>query len=152
MSADSHARTGHFLTTTGNPPECPQGTCADGDFECVVGGLPLIRHWPWEYKAPFSPGDVIEEYVRPARLVMGGKVFDTAPGYGASEEVAGTSSQEAGIIQRVLFDGEQAHYQLVYGRTSGDLLIRVEGGEAEEERQAHDRAPPDLHGGDVVRP
>lgn len=40
--------------------------------------------------------------------------------------------QEAGIIQRVLFDGEQAHYQLVYGRTSGDLLIRVDGGEAEE--------------------
>lgn len=35
--------------------------------------------------------------------------------------------QEAGIIQRVLFDDDdQAHYQLAYGRTPGDLLIRVD--------------------------
>ena len=37
-------------------------------FYCLVGGLPVERTWPWEYKAPFSPGDIIEEYVRPARL------------------------------------------------------------------------------------
>lgn len=37
-------------------------------FHCLVGGLPVERAWPWEYKALFSPGDVIEEYVRPARL------------------------------------------------------------------------------------
>ena len=37
-------------------------------FHCLVGGLPVERTWPWEYKAPFSPGDVIQEYVRPARL------------------------------------------------------------------------------------
>lgn len=37
-------------------------------FRCLVGGLPVERTWPWEYKAPFSPGDVIEEYTRPARL------------------------------------------------------------------------------------
>jgi saccharopine dehydrogenase-like NADP-dependent oxidoreductase len=36
-------------------------------FQCLVGGLPVERTWPWEYKAPFSPRDVIEEYVRPAR-------------------------------------------------------------------------------------
>lgn len=34
--------------------------------------------------------------------------------------------QDAGIIQRVLFDDEQAHYQLVYGRRPNDLLIRVD--------------------------
>jgi len=34
--------------------------------------------------------------------------------------------QEAGIIQRVLFDEDQAHYQLVYGRTPHDLLIRLD--------------------------
>ncbi|MGQ9800069.1 MAG: saccharopine dehydrogenase family protein [Candidatus Saccharicenans sp.] len=33
-----------------------------------VGGLPVIREWPFEYKAVFSPLDVIEEYLRPARL------------------------------------------------------------------------------------
>jgi len=31
-----------------------------------VGGLPLVREWPFEYKAVFSPLDVIEEYIRPA--------------------------------------------------------------------------------------
>ena len=37
-------------------------------FHCLVGGLPVERKWPWEYKALFSPGDVIEEYTRPARM------------------------------------------------------------------------------------
>lgn len=41
-------------------------------FEAYVGGLPVERTWPWEYKAPFSPGDVIQEYVRPARLRRNG--------------------------------------------------------------------------------
>src|SRR5205814_291819 len=38
------------------------------NFECYVGGLPKVRKKPFEYKAPFSPVDVIEEYTRPARL------------------------------------------------------------------------------------
>ncbi len=37
--------------------------------------------------------------------------------------------QEAGIIQSVLFDQEQAHYQLVYGKRPNDLIIRVDTGE-----------------------
>lgn len=41
-------------------------------LDIVVGGLPVDRKWPWEYKAPFSPRDVIEEYIRPARLVEEG--------------------------------------------------------------------------------
>ncbi len=39
-----------------------------------VGGLPQVREWPYEYKAGFSPIDVIEEYTRPARLVENGKI------------------------------------------------------------------------------
>ncbi len=39
------------------------------NFECLVGGLPFERKLPFQYKAPFSPIDVIEEYTRPARLV-----------------------------------------------------------------------------------
>ncbi len=39
-----------------------------------VGGLPQVRQWPYEYKAVFSPIDVIEEYTRPARLVENGKI------------------------------------------------------------------------------
>jgi lysine 6-dehydrogenase len=38
--------------------------------ECLVGGLPVVREWPYEYKAVFSPIDVIEEYLRPARYVQ----------------------------------------------------------------------------------
>ncbi|MBN1434399.1 hypothetical protein JW921_06525, partial [Candidatus Fermentibacterales bacterium] len=41
-------------------------------FECYVGGLPRERRLPWQYKAPFSPVDVLEEYVRPARLIRDG--------------------------------------------------------------------------------
>lgn len=37
-----------------------------------VGGLPEVREWPYEYKAVFSPVDVIEEYPRPARYIENG--------------------------------------------------------------------------------
>lgn len=43
-------------------------------FRCLVGGLPQVRQWPWEYRAVFSPIDVIEEYIRPARYVEGGRL------------------------------------------------------------------------------
>jgi saccharopine dehydrogenase-like NADP-dependent oxidoreductase len=39
-----------------------------------VGGLPVIRQWPYEYKAVFSPADVIEEYIRPARYLENGRM------------------------------------------------------------------------------
>jgi len=41
-------------------------------YECLVGGLPVVREWPYEYKAVFSPIDVLQEYVRPARYVQHG--------------------------------------------------------------------------------
>lgn len=42
-------------------------------FRCMVGGLPTTRHWPYEYRAVFSPIDVIAEYTRPARIRRGGR-------------------------------------------------------------------------------
>ena len=45
------------------------------DFvEILVGGIPRERFQPWEYKAGFSPYDVIEEYVRPSRVVENGEI------------------------------------------------------------------------------
>jgi len=41
--------------------------------EIYVGGLPKKREWPFEYKAGFSPIDVLEEYTRPARYIEHGK-------------------------------------------------------------------------------
>ena len=65
-------------------------------YHCLVGGLPVERTWPWEYKAPFSPGDVIEEYVRPARLRRDG-VEITLPALSEVElvEFPGLGSLEA---------------------------------------------------------
>ena len=45
------------------------------DFECLVGGLPKVKKWPFCYKAPFSPIDVIEEYTRPARYIENGEMI-----------------------------------------------------------------------------
>ena len=42
-------------------------------IDIAVGGLPQARHWPFEYKAVFSPVDVIEIYTRPAWLVEHGR-------------------------------------------------------------------------------
>lgn len=44
------------------------------ELEIYVGGLPVERRWPFEYKAGFAPADVIEEYTRPSRIVEGGEV------------------------------------------------------------------------------
>ncbi len=39
-----------------------------------VGGMPAKPQPPWLYKAGFSPYDVIEEYLRPARIVEHGDI------------------------------------------------------------------------------
>ena len=65
-------------------------------WECLVGGLPVLRSWPWEYKAGFSPIDVLEEYTRPARLVEHGEIV-TRPALSEPElvEVARIGTLEA---------------------------------------------------------
>jgi saccharopine dehydrogenase-like NADP-dependent oxidoreductase len=70
-------------------------------FKCVVGGLPVDRHWPFEYKAPFSPVDVIEEYTRPARLRRGGQVV-TVPALSGLEEL---EFPEIGALEAFNTDG-----------------------------------------------
>jgi lysine 6-dehydrogenase len=70
-------------------------------FRCYVGGLPVARHWPYEYKAVFSPIDVIAEYTRPARLVKGGKVI-TKP---ALTEIEHLDFDEVGTLEAFNTDG-----------------------------------------------
>ncbi len=43
-------------------------------YKCYGGGLPFKREWPFEYKAVFSPMDVLEEYIRPARYILNGEL------------------------------------------------------------------------------
>lgn len=65
-------------------------------YVCFAGGLPKERVWPWEYKAPFSPADVIAEYVRPARQRRSGREI-TKPALTDVEliDVPGVGSLEA---------------------------------------------------------
>jgi lysine 6-dehydrogenase len=49
------------------------------DYECLVGGLPQSRSLPFEYRAPFSPVDIIEEYTRPARYIENSKMVTVEP-------------------------------------------------------------------------
>src|SRR5690606_32460173 len=49
------------------------------EYRCLVGGLPVRRTLPFQYKAPFSPRDVIEEYTRPVRLRRNGKEMTLPP-------------------------------------------------------------------------
>lgn len=44
------------------------------NVKIMVGGLPKIRKAPFEYSATFSPSDLVEEYTRPARIVVNGKM------------------------------------------------------------------------------
>ncbi|MHC4823236.1 MAG: saccharopine dehydrogenase family protein [Planctomycetota bacterium] len=70
-------------------------------YTCMVGGIPKQRDFPWEYKAPFSPADVIEEYLRPSRLVEGGKMV-VKPALSESELV---EFAEVGKLEAFNTDG-----------------------------------------------
>jgi len=70
-------------------------------FECLVGGLPKIRIKPFEYKAPFSPVDVLEEYTRPARYVEHGNVV-TKPALSDAELI---NFEHAGTLESFNTDG-----------------------------------------------
>ncbi|MBL7149101.1 MAG: saccharopine dehydrogenase NADP-binding domain-containing protein [Candidatus Cloacimonetes bacterium] len=70
-------------------------------FKCYVGGLPVQRMLPFQYKAPFSPIDVIEEYIRPARFMENGKVV-TKPALSEPELI---NFDEIGTLEAFNTDG-----------------------------------------------
>ncbi|RLC50728.1 MAG: saccharopine dehydrogenase [Candidatus Cloacimonadota bacterium] len=76
-------------------------------YECYVGGLPFKRTWPFEYKAPFSPIDVIEEYIRPARYIKDGKLVTmpalTEPEYLDFNEIGTLEAFNTDGLRSLLF-------------------------------------------------
>ena len=70
-------------------------------FECMVGGLPKVRTWPFAYKAPFSPIDVLEEYTRPARYVENGHIV-TKPALSDAELI---DFKKVGTLESFNTDG-----------------------------------------------
>ncbi|OGB69040.1 MAG: saccharopine dehydrogenase, partial [Caldithrix sp. RBG_13_44_9] len=71
------------------------------DVKIYVGGLPRVREWPYEYKAVFSPIDVIEEYTRPARYLRFGQVV-TEPALSGREFL---DFKEVGTLEAFNTDG-----------------------------------------------
>jgi saccharopine dehydrogenase-like NADP-dependent oxidoreductase len=71
------------------------------NFECMVGGLPVKRTKPFEYKAPFSPIDVLEEYTRPARYVENGFIV-TKPALSDAELI---DFEKVGTLESFNTDG-----------------------------------------------
>ena len=70
-------------------------------FEYMVGGLPKVRSFPFEYKAPFSPCDVMEEYTRPARYVENGNIV-TKP---AMSDIEFIEFEKVGTLEAFNSDG-----------------------------------------------
>jgi len=70
-------------------------------FNYCVGGLPKNPVPPFYYKAPFSPIDVIEEYTRPARMIINGKLV-TKP---ALSEIETITFEEVGELEAFNTDG-----------------------------------------------
>ncbi len=66
-----------------------------------VGGLPADPQPPYEYRAVFSPIDVIEEYTRPAHIVVNGEIV-TRP---ALSEIESIEFDGIGTLEAFNTDG-----------------------------------------------
>ena len=88
-----------------------------------VGGLPEVRQWPWEYKAVFSPIDVIEEYTRPARYVENGALV-TRPALSDPELI---DFPEVGTLEAFNTDGLRTLIQTIGAPNMKEKTLRYPG-------------------------
>lgn len=88
-----------------------------------VGGFPAARGSLFDYKAPFSPFDVIEECVRPARIVEDGRV-EVRPALEQSEllEIDGF-----GEVEAFLTDGLRTLTRTIPSRFMVEKTLRYPG-------------------------
>ncbi len=92
-------------------------------YHCYVGGLPEIREWPYEYKAVFSPADVLEEYTRPARLIENGVEVI----YPALSGVELIDFPEAGTLEAFNTDGLRSLVKTLGFPTMKEKTLRYPG-------------------------
>ncbi|MBN1222577.1 MAG: saccharopine dehydrogenase NADP-binding domain-containing protein [Candidatus Aminicenantes bacterium] len=92
-------------------------------LEIYVGGLPEIREWPFEYKAGFSPIDVIEEYIRPARYVENGKLKQK-PALSDAEYV---NFSRIGTLEAFLTDGLRTLIKTIDAPVMTEKTLRYPG-------------------------
>jgi len=88
-----------------------------------VGGLPIVRQWPYEYKAVFSPLDVIEEYTRTARFVENGRVV-TRPALTDLERV---DFEGVGTLEAFNTDGLRTLIQTIPAPNMKEKTLRYPG-------------------------
>jgi saccharopine dehydrogenase-like NADP-dependent oxidoreductase len=93
------------------------------DVLIMVGGLPKKRTHPWEYKAPFSPLDVIEEYTRPARFIRNGRKI-TMP---ALTDVELVHIPDVGTLEAFNTDGLRTLTRTIKARNMREKTLRYPG-------------------------
>lgn len=92
-------------------------------FACKVGGVPVERLKPFEYKAPFAPLDVIEEYTRPARMKRHGEEIILP----AMSEIESLYFKGIGHMEAFNTDGLRSLLQTVNIPTMAEKTIRYNG-------------------------
>lgn len=93
------------------------------DAIIYCGGLPEKRSWPWEYKAVFSPIDVVEEYTRPARLIADGEEIVKPP----LSELEQIDFPGIGTLEAFLSDGLRSLVYTIKARNLQEKTLRYPG-------------------------
>ncbi len=93
------------------------------DVAFYVGGLPRRRSWPYQYKAPFSPADVLEEYTRPVRLVENGQVLIKP----ALSEPELMDFPQVGTLEAFNTDGLRSLIRTIPARNMKEKTLRYPG-------------------------
>lgn len=89
----------------------------------MVGGLPKHPQPPFQYKAPFSPSDVLEEYTRPARLRFNGQMV-TRP---ALSEIEHIETHRLGTLEAFNTDGLRSLLDTMDAPTLVEKTLRYPG-------------------------
>ena len=89
----------------------------------MVGGLPKIRTAPFEYSATFSPSDLVEEYTRPARLVVNGKMVAKP----ALSDVENVQIEGLGTLEAFNSDGLRSLIQTLDVPDMAEKTLRYPG-------------------------
>ena len=88
-----------------------------------VGGLPKQRTLPWEYKAVFSPTDVIEEYTRPARVIENSKIVIKEP----LTEIEHLDFEKPGTLEAFNSDGLRSLLWTIKAKNMYEKTLRYPG-------------------------
>ncbi|UCG87040.1 MAG: saccharopine dehydrogenase NADP-binding domain-containing protein [Gemmatimonadota bacterium] len=92
-------------------------------FACFVGGLPAERDSLFQYKATFSPIDVIAEYTRPARYIQGGELREVP----ALSEVEVIDFPGVGTVEAFLTDGLRTLLDTIHVPDMKEKTVRYPG-------------------------